>query len=59
MNKKTTAQTMLSHISTATGLRNATALQRHLSASGKSYLVVLNDPEVESYFVAPSPRLAP
>ena len=52
MNEKTTAQTMLSHISTATGLRNATALQRRLNASGKSYLIVLNDPEAESYFVA-------
>ena len=52
MNEKTTTQTMLSHISTATGLRNATALQRRLSASGKSYLIVLNDPEAESYFVA-------
>ena len=52
MNEKTLSQTMLSHISTATGLRNATALQRRLSASGKSYLIVLDDPEAESYFVA-------
>ena len=52
MNEKKTIQTMLSHISTATGLTNATALQRRLSASDKSYLIVLNDPEVESYFVA-------
>jgi len=52
MNEKTTAQTMISCISTATGLRNATALQRRLSANSKSYLIVLNDPETESYFVA-------
>ncbi|WP_344983791.1 hypothetical protein [Deinococcus rubellus] len=52
MNEKPTAQTMLSHISTATGLHKATALQRRLSASGKTYLIVLNDPEAETYFVA-------
>ncbi len=52
MNEKTTAQTMLDHISTATGLRSATVLQRRLSASGKTYLIVLNDPEAETYFVA-------
>jgi len=52
MNEKTTAQTMLSHISTATGLATATALQRRLSANGKSYMIVPNDPKAETYFVA-------
>ena len=52
MNEKTTVQTMLSHIRAATGLHEATALQRRLSAGGKTYQIVLNDLEAETYFVA-------